>query len=136
LTASPVPDGVIASAVFKIEKTDDGDSDPTEWEGQTYRKAYEWPLTSPVLRYSYMLEYTKDSKYEKKLNFLERRLHGLTIVELPKMPESERPPNYDDVISQSRSLDNFTPPSYWTYHDDKVLEYLKRLEEELGEDEK
>jgi hypothetical protein len=83
-----------------------------------------------------MLQYTKDSKYEKKIKFLERRLHGLTMVELVKLPESERPPNYDDAVWNASPLTNFDVPSYWTYHDDEVIKYLNRLEEELGEDEK
>jgi len=131
ITPSPVPDGVVASSAFRIGRRDS--DEPQDWECQNYCKSFQdLPLTSPVLRYGYMMEESENEGYKKKVKYLKQRLHGLTIIELAKLPESERPPHYEDLLWEWRSLDNFTVPSHWTYYDEDVIEYLDRIEKELG----
>jgi hypothetical protein len=98
-------------------------------------------LPTHVLRHRYVIQCSAGSAYDKKIRFLQKRLQAQTLFELSKLPVTDRPPLYKDNM---RSLDllkddqfwkSSMKPSWWTYYDDDVIEYLDRLEAELGEEE-
>jgi hypothetical protein len=139
VTASEIPDGVIASSTFKIKKRDN--EDPKDFAGQTYYNCgNQVILKSAVLRHHYLLQYSEGSAYEKKIDSLKRRLSALTFTELAKLPIEDRPPRYRDLrasprlIYDSRFLGSFTKPPSWTYYDNDVIGFLDRPENESGDE--
>jgi hypothetical protein len=136
VTSSPIPDGVIESSVFRVEQEDV--KRPT---AQYYSITYGIPLTYPILRGDYMLpdpgSKPKDT-YDNDIDALMTRLDASMVFELPKLPPSERPSRWREIhentllTRQSHMMAGLRQPSYWTYYDDdNVVEYLRRLEDEL-----
>jgi hypothetical protein len=84
-----------------------------------------------------MVQYMAGPKYHKKIKFLERRLHALTISKLAKLKHAERPHRYDDIGDvphlprDYRFLKSFTKPFTWICYDEEVVEFLDQLEMEV-----
>jgi hypothetical protein len=133
VNACQTPDGAITSLTFTLGCVKTG-------EYLHYFKHYDSILTSPVLRGVYMVDYSLGSAYDQKIKFLKQRLQAQTIIELSKLPDVDRPPYYNNIrttpelLEDRRFLKSFTKPLWWIYYDNDVIEYLNRLEDELGEE--
>ena len=69
------------------------------------------------------------SHYTRMCNKLRDHLDQQTMLELVKIPEAERPPQYQKYRACPRSdahklRNKFTPPSTWTYYDEDVVLFL------------
>ena len=67
--------------------------------------------------------------YTRMCNKLRDHLDQQTMLELVKIPEAERPPQYQKYRACPRSdahklRNKFTPPSTWTYYDEDVVLFL------------
>jgi hypothetical protein len=137
ITASPVPDGAIASTTFAIVEIGPGFDEATAG----YLKSFDRALSSPVLRHEYVTHYSKNSAYEAKIEFVKARLLAQTYMELGKLELKDRPPRFSqikdhpEILKDDQFWANVTKPSWWTYYDDDVIEFLDRLEAEYGEEE-
>jgi hypothetical protein len=93
VTASPVPDGAVASTTFGLTKI--GLSQEDVIPG--YLKEWDSTISSPVLRHVYISQYSVGSAYEEKIKFVKQRLFTQTYMELGELPYGDRPPRFLEI---------------------------------------
>jgi hypothetical protein len=103
ITASPVPDGVIASTSFEVVKHDKH-GDRCHSLG-----TMDFELASPVLRHAHLLHSSPDPEYRQRLRFLLRQLHTLAIAKISQLEEFERPASLHNIVDEVPNGPN--PPS-------------------------
>ena len=107
-------------------------------------------VDSAVLKQSYVVlrenekdQYKPDqpapSRLYKKTIHLISEIRGFTLLELSKLPESERPIEYDDIMDQryreTFGWKNTKVPETWSYYDDDFTKQLEKLWREHERDE-
>jgi hypothetical protein len=94
---------------------------------------------SPVLKYTYMrpsLDDSDETTTTRKLAWkgLQQHLDMLTVLKLKRLEHAQRPEGYHRVIAQpgraNELLLEWEPPEDWTYYDEDMEEWLKKLEQQ------
>jgi hypothetical protein len=138
VTAPSTPVTVLESTIFELRRLPDPygftyyDSEPKEYP--RYQLKY-GELRHPILKHRYLVPALSNEPGNKcitlhrKIDLLADRMERLTLAELEKISEAERPPGYyqlrDEEIWGNDLRDTFVLPATWTFYDDEVLGGLK-----------
>ena len=96
-------------------------------------------LGHAILKYEYFMVSNK-SVYAEKLRALITKLDDLTRLELAKLPDNKRPPNYDTWM-RGPAANTLPPvlftwrtpvPNGWLYYDDELVRQLEKLWAKYG----
>lgn len=112
----------------------------------TYNCMVSPTLVHPILKYKFNLLQERNTGGEKQIHFsyysqrcyeLKFRLDELATLELAKIPVDQRPAENLAKLKRLCLEGKLALPSTWTYYDDKVIAFLRRIwEEQVEHDEK
>ncbi|KAI4660153.1 uncharacterized protein J4E79_005958 [Alternaria viburni] len=132
--APTTPDAVLESAMFLLRRYENPFVSQYH-EVQHPRHSIQFmSLGHPILKHTYLIPTTNDQLFASNNDLAHRmedlriKLDGLTLKEMEKVPEAERPIEFARVrdAHESGSIlkDTFSLPVDWTFYDDEVLEEL------------
>ena len=137
VTVPETPDAILESSVFELRQCPSplvAESDGIRVEYPIYESLYV-DLGHVVLKHWYVMPLgTGPSVMHKKCAAILKKLERLTRLELKKIPEAERPPEYYafqrgewDAMHLRYPLTGpgLTLPATWTYYDDEILADLQ-----------
>lgn len=120
--SSKTPDYVLEHACFTMDLSKGYDDDEV-YDGKGGVRNYAIELDareSRSLKHTYLLG-------NDGWDFISRRLHSFTILELRKMDPAKRPTNYNQILENLDNFD-FSPDASWTYPDDEIPTWYKAFE--------
>lgn len=128
---SKTPDYVLEYACFTIPGISDNDDesyDRNKGDARYYHIKAD-ALESQVLRHIYT---TGDVGMS---DFISRRLHSSTILELRMLDPAQRPTNYNQILGNPADIDgaleNFDRPASWRYRDDEIPKWCEAYERSI-----
>lgn len=130
---SKTPDYVLEHGCFTMDQTSDHDDESYDQDRGDVRS---YTIEATVLK-SKVLKYTYPCGDVRMRDFIFRRLHSSTILELHMLDPAQRPANYNQILANpgniDRALRNFDPPASWKYRDDQLPKWCEAFEKRKSE---